>query len=111
MAESEPVNTEEALSDPKWMSAMKDEVESIEKNNTWMLVDLPKGKKAIGVKWVFKVKANLKGEIIKHKARLVAKGILQKEGIDFDEVFAPVARHETIRLVVAIANTNSWPLY
>ncbi|XP_050919399.1 uncharacterized mitochondrial protein AtMg00820-like [Lathyrus oleraceus] len=107
MAESEPVNMEEALSDPKWMSAMKDELESIKKNNTWMLVDLPKGKKAIGVKWVFKVKANPKGEIIKHKARLVAKGFLQKEGIDFDEVFAPVARHETIRLVVAIANTNS----
>jgi len=111
MAESEPVNTEEALSDPKWMCAMKEELNSIEKNSTWMLVDLPKGKKAIGVKWVYKVKANPKGEIIKHKARLVAKGFLQKEGIDFDEVFAPVARHETIRLVVAMANNNSWPLY
>ncbi|XP_058765508.1 uncharacterized protein LOC131639000 [Vicia villosa] len=85
MAESEPVNTEEALRDPKWICAMKEELESIEKNGTWELVDLPHGKKPIGVRWVFKVKANPKGEIIKYKARFVAKGFLQREGIDFEE--------------------------
>ncbi|XP_058784891.1 uncharacterized protein LOC131659762 [Vicia villosa] len=69
MAESEPVNTEEALRDPKWICAMKEELESIEKNGTWELVVLPHGKKPIGVRWVFKVKANPKGEIIKYKAR------------------------------------------
>jgi hypothetical protein len=63
------------------------------------------------VKWVFKVKVNSQGEVTRHKARLVAKGFLQKEGIDFDEVFAPVARIETIRLVVGIANINNWSMY
>lgn len=76
MSKSELVNVEEALSDTKWICAMKEELESIQKNNTWELVDLPKGKKAIGVKWVFKVKVNPKGEIIKHRARLMAKGFL-----------------------------------
>src|ERR1044072_2690340 len=90
---------------------MKEELESIEKNNTWELVDLPERKKEIGVKWVYKVKANPKGEIVKHKARLVAKGFLQREGIDYDEVFAPVARLETLRLVVGIANSKNWQMY
>lgn len=111
MAESEPVNEEEALSDPKWICAMKEELESIEKKGTWELVDLPLGKKPIGVRWVYKVKANPKGEVIKHKARLVAKGFLQREGIDYEEVFAPVARLETIRLVVGIAHNNNWMVY
>ncbi|XP_058775646.1 uncharacterized protein LOC131649925 [Vicia villosa] len=99
MAESEPVNTEEALRDPKWICAMKEELESIEKNGTWELVDLPHGKKPIGVRWVFKVKANPKGEIIKYKARLVAKGFLQREGIDFEEELNS-SEGETITLLV-----------
>ena len=57
------------------------------------------------------MKANRKGEIIKHKARLVAKGFLQREDIDFEEVFTPIARIETIRLVVGIANNNNWSIY
>lgn len=92
MAESEPMKTKEALSDPKWICAMKEEMELIEKNKTWELVGLPKGNKPIGVRWVYKVKANPKGEIIKHKARLLANGFLQREGMDFEEVFVPVAR-------------------
>ena len=87
---------------------MNEELKSIEVNNTWSLVELPQGKKLIDVKWVYKVKLNPKGEVTRHKARLVAKGFLQKEGIDFDEVFAPVARIETIRLVVGLANMNNW---
>ena len=74
----------------------------------YTLVELPQGKKAIDVKWVYKLKMNPKGEVTRHKARLVAKGFLQKEGIDFDEVFAPVARIEIIRLVVGLAEINSW---
>ena len=88
------------------MKAMNEEVKSIKDNNTWSLVELPQGKKAIDVKWVYKVKTNSKGEVTRHKARLVAKGFLQKEGIDFDEVFAPVARIKTIRLVVGLAEIN-----
>lgn len=98
---------EEALSDPKCICAMKEEMESIEKNNNWDLVDLSDGKKPIGVRCVFKVKENLKSEIIKHKTRLVANGFLQKEGINFEEVLTPVVRIENIRLVNGIANNNN----
>ncbi|CAJ2632822.1 unnamed protein product [Trifolium pratense] len=111
LADTEPVSMSEALSDPKWINAMIEELDSIENNDTWSLVSLPHGKKAIDVKWVFKVKVNSQGEVTRHKARLVAKGFLQKEGIDFEEVFAPVARIETIRLVVGLANINNWSIY
>ena len=76
---------------------------SDKKNGTWELTDLPKGGKAIGVKWVYKTKFNEKGEVEKHKARLVAKGYTQQYGVDYTEVSALVARMETIRLVVALA--------
>lgn len=67
MVESEPMKNEEALSDPKLICVMKEELKSIEKNKIWELVKLPQGNKPIGVKWVYKVNANHKGEIIKHK--------------------------------------------
>jgi hypothetical protein len=110
MADSEPINWNEAIACPKWNQAMKDELHSIEKNHTWKLVELPPHKKAISVKWVFKLKKNPDGSIVKHKARLVARGFLEQQGIDFTEVYAPVARMETIRLVVAIANSYGWTL-
>ncbi|GAU51256.1 hypothetical protein TSUD_412480, partial [Trifolium subterraneum] len=75
-AEAEPVNFEDAVKNEKWLSAMNEEIESIERNNTWELVDLPHGKKAIEVKWVYKVKLNPNGEITRHKARLAVKGFL-----------------------------------
>ncbi|CAL2270440.1 unnamed protein product [Prunus armeniaca] len=71
---SDPISFEEAVKDTKWQMAMEAEINSIEKNHTWELTDLPKGHKTIGVKWVFKTKLNEKGEIGKHKAHLVAKG-------------------------------------
>ena len=104
----QPINVEEALQEPQWIQAMKEELSSIKKNHTWDLVNLPKGKRPIEVKWVFKVKKNPKGEVVKHKARLVAKGFLQREGVDYGEIFAPVARIETIRLVVEIASLRRW---
>ena len=91
-ADVKPINVAEALKDSKWVKAMNEEVKSIKDNNTWSLVELPQGKKVIDAKWVYKLKMDPKGEVARHKARLVAKGFLQKEGIDFDEVFAPVAR-------------------
>jgi hypothetical protein len=111
MAESEPIDVDTALRSNKWRCAMIEELDSIESNQTWELVDLPHKKKAIDVKWVFRLKFNSKGVVTRHKARLVAKGFLQKQGIDFDEVFAPVTRMETIRLVTAIANNNNWSMY
>ena len=90
---------------------MDDEIKSIEKNAIWKLNALPKGHKAIGVKWVYKIKKNAKGEIKKHKARLVAKGYNQKAGIDYDEAFAHVACLEIIRLIISLAAKNRWRIH
>ncbi|GKE92727.1 ribonuclease H-like domain, reverse transcriptase, RNA-dependent DNA polymerase [Tanacetum coccineum] len=81
LAEDEPKNYKEASSDQKWIEAMKVELDSINRNNTWELTTLPKGHKAIGLKWVFKTKKDANGNIIKHKARLVAKGYIQQHAI------------------------------
>ncbi|BBN68281.1 BURP domain-containing protein [Prunus dulcis] len=86
-------------------------MEMIEKNETWELVDRPSNKPVIGVKWVYKTKLNLDGSIQKHKARLVVKGYAQKPGIDFNETFAPVARLDTIRTLIALAAQKGWKLY
>ena len=107
----EPVSFAEAKKSKKWTRACEDEIESIIKNDTWELVDLPYGAKAIGLKWVFKLKRNADGTINKFKARLVAKGYVQQYGVDFDEVFAPVARLETIRLLINLAAANGWEVH
>ncbi|GKB77477.1 putative ribonuclease H-like domain-containing protein, partial [Tanacetum coccineum] len=72
--------------------------------NVWRLVDLPKGKHAIGTKWVYRNKKDERGIVVRNEARLVAQGYTQEEGIDYDEVFAPVARIEAIRLSLAYAS-------
>ncbi|GKA09506.1 zinc finger, CCHC-type containing protein [Tanacetum coccineum] len=109
--EEEPRNYKEASTDKKWIEAMKIELDSINKNNTWTLTTLPINQKAIGLKWVYKAKRDAKGKIIKYKARLVAKGYVQEQGIDFDEVFAPVARIETVRLILALAAYHGWQVH
>eukprot|EP00253_Pinus_taeda_P022380 PITA_22380 len=90
---------------------MNEEIGAIEKSKTWELVDLPKGKDAIGVKWVYKTKGNVEGKIDRHKARLVVKGYKQQQGKDYDETFAPVARMETVRTVLFIAAQHKWKIY
>jgi Reverse transcriptase (RNA-dependent DNA polymerase) len=80
---------------------MDEEMKAIEKNETWEMTDLPKRHKPIGVKWVYKKKMTPQCIIKRHKTRLVVKGYRQKAGIDYDEVFAPVARIETIRLLIS----------
>ncbi|KAJ7961274.1 Retrovirus-related Pol polyprotein from transposon TNT 1-94 [Quillaja saponaria] len=111
VANSEPLFFEEAENDKKWRQAMDEEIIAIEKNDTWELANLPKDHKAIGVKWVYKVKKNAKGEVEKYKMRLVAKGYAQKQGIDYEEVFAPVACLETIRLLISFAAHKHWKIY
>jgi hypothetical protein len=93
-----------------WRKAMDLEIESIESNNTWELTTLPEGVKAIGVKWVYKTKYNENGEVDKHKAILVTNRYIysQKYGIDYHEVFAPVA---TIRIVIALAASKGWCVF
>lgn len=110
-AEAEPVTFADAVQDSKWVQAMEEELKSIERNGTWKLVELPPNKKSIAVKWVYKVKLNPDGGVNKYKARLVAKGLLQKPGIDFGEVFAPVARVETVTMVIAFASWHDWSMY
>ena len=107
----DPIHFEYAVKEQKWRKAMDNEINSIEKNNTWTLSELPKGVKKIGVKWVFKTMRDENGKIIKHKARLVAKGYPQKQGIDYSEVFAPVARLDTVRMVIATATQKGWKIF
>lgn len=102
-AEDDPVTYWEASGNKKWEKAMEAELDSIEENETWELVDLPEGMKKIGVKWVYKTKMNERGEVDKFKARLVAKRYSQVYRVDYDEVFAPVARWDTIRMLLAEA--------
>jgi hypothetical protein len=87
----EPRTLKEADGDPNWVATMEEELASIHDNKTWSLAELPRGHRAIGLKWVYKVKHDEKGNIVKCKARLVAKGYVQQPGVDFDEVFMPVA--------------------
>lgn len=90
---------------------MKQEIDAINKNQTWDLVEHPTGKKSIRVKWIYKTKHNAQGEIEKHKACFVAKGYKQKQGIDYQDYFAPVARLETIRLILALSAQNDWNIF
>ena len=90
---------------------MDEEIKAIKKNDTWELVTLPIGKKTIGVKWVYKLKKIAKGKVERYKARLVVKGYSQRQGIDYDEVFAPVACLETIRLLISLVAQNQWRIF
>jgi hypothetical protein len=107
----EPTCFQEAAGNNDWMAAMDSEIQSINKNKTWNLVELPAGHKPIGLKWVYKLKKNADGEVVKHKARLVAKGYVQKQGVDYEEVFAPVARLDTMRLLLAMAANWGWEVH
>lgn len=91
-----------------WMDAMKSELKAIDDNQTWELTTLPPGRKAIGSRWVFKAKKDETGAVTKFKARLVAQGFSQKFGIDYDQVFAPVARSATLRLVLSVAGNRNY---
>jgi Reverse transcriptase (RNA-dependent DNA polymerase) len=97
--------------DPKWKSAMLEELEALDKNKTWELVSLPPGKKAVGCKWVFTVKQNPEGRVERYNARLVAKGYSQTYDIDYDETFAPVAKMSTVRTLISLAGNEGWKLH
>ncbi|XP_019706599.1 uncharacterized mitochondrial protein AtMg00820-like [Elaeis guineensis] len=99
----EPQSFEEAAKKDVWRKAMDDEITTIEKNKTWELVDLPKGKDVTSLKWVYKTKFNEDGSIQKYKAILAAKGYSQQPRIDFNETFASIARMETVRIILALA--------
>ncbi|MCO5610442.1 hypothetical protein L7F22_064680 [Adiantum nelumboides] len=102
---------EQALECVQWKDAMQQEIDSIHKNHTWDLVDLPTGKKPIGTKWVFKVKRKQDDTVDRYKARLVAKSYAQQKGIDYDETFTPTSRASTVRSLVAIAAHHNWKVH
>ncbi|TQD97326.1 hypothetical protein C1H46_017084 [Malus baccata] len=105
-----PTRVEEALKDSKWTKAMQDEMEALQKNNTWSVVPLPKGKKSVGCKWVFTIKHKTDGTIDKYKARLVAKGFTQTFGVNYQETFAPVVKMNTIRVLLSLTANHDWPM-
>nr|GEV63068.1 hypothetical protein [Tanacetum cinerariifolium] len=102
---------EQALKDPSWIEAMQDELLQFKMQKVWVLVDLAKGKRAIGLKWVFRIKKDERGIFVKNKACIVAQGHTQEEGIDYEEVFAPVAMIEAIRLFLAYASFIGFMVY
>ena len=101
----EPATVSEALHGPhseQWREAMQEEIDSLQEHDVYELTELPRGRKAVGCKWVFKIKHNADGSVERYKARLVAQGYSQRYGLDYDETFSPVVRFESIRTVVAL---------
>ena len=99
------------MKDDSWIIAMQDELNQFERNEVWKLVPRPNDHLVIGTKWVFRNKQDESSIVVRNKARLVAKGFNQEEGIDYEETFAPVARLEAIRMLLAYASSNNFKLF
>lgn len=106
-----PNSVQEKLKNPGWKAATYEEITALEKNDTWELTLLPPGKKTVGCRWLFTVKHNADGSVERLKARLVARGYTQTYGIDYQETFAPVAKQNTIRVLLFLAANSNWPLH
>jgi hypothetical protein len=111
LIEKEPTFFEEAIQKKEWMDAMTEEYQSIIKNVVWEIVPRPKNKDVVYSKWIYKIKHVADRSIEKHKARYVARGFSQKEGIDYEAMFAPVARYTYIRTIIALATKMKWKLH
>ncbi|GJU41593.1 ribonuclease H-like domain-containing protein [Tanacetum coccineum] len=107
----EPKSFFEASKYPHWTDAMNKKIDALLRNGTWEIIELPKGRKAIGSKWIYKIKFKSSSEIDKYKARLVAQGFGQKEGIDYEETFSPVVKMVTVRCLLNITVSMSWPVF
>ena len=107
----EPKNVEEALGDADWINFMQEELHQFERSKVWYLVPRPEGRTVIGTRWVFRNKLDENGVITSFKSRLVVQRYNQEEGIDYDETFAPVARMEAIRILIAFAAFMGFKLY
>ncbi|KAL2249991.1 UNVERIFIED_CONTAM: Retrovirus-related Pol polyprotein from transposon RE1 [Sesamum indicum] len=107
----EPRDYKEAQGKPEWEEVMQQEIDALERNNTWEVSTLPPGKNCVGCKWIFKLKLKPDGTLERCKARLVAKGYSQKEGEDYGDCFAPVAKAVTVRTFLRVAAARKWPLH
>jgi len=107
----EPKNVKEALTDEFWTGAMQEELNQFKRSELWDLVPRPKGMNVFGTKWIYKNKSDKNGVVTRNKARLVAQGYTQLEGLDFDETFAPVARLESIRLLLGVSCILKFKLF
>ena len=104
-----PASHRTALSEPAWRSAMEDEFDALQRNQTWTLVPRPPGTNIVGSKWIFKTKFRPDGSVDKHKARLVARGFTQQYGIDYYDTFSHVVKPAvTVRLVLSLAVSRGW---
>ena len=106
----EPQFYHQAVGDPNWEAAMVVELNALEQNHTWSIVSLPPNKKAIGCKWVFRIKYKVDGSIERYKARLVAKGYTQQQGLDYTKTFSLVAKMVTVKLFLALIVVHGWVL-
>lgn len=111
LLDSEPSTYDEASKHPCWRDAMIEEYESIMHNDVWEIVSRPEGKSVVTSRWIFKIKHAANGSIEKYKVRFVARDFSQREGVDYDETFAPIARFTSIRTIIALASTMRWRLY
>ncbi|KAI3681374.1 hypothetical protein L6452_36168 [Arctium lappa] len=111
LSKIEPTRVSEALADPYWVVSMQEELNQFDALQVWRLVPKPKGKTIIGTKWIFKIKKDEAGTVIRNKVRLVAKGYRQKEGLDYDETYAPVTRLEAIRMFLAYAAHKNFTVF
>ncbi|MCO5606801.1 hypothetical protein L7F22_060992 [Adiantum nelumboides] len=107
----EPTYFEEAAENDKWQEAMNEEMDALYGNEMWELVPLPKGKKPIGCRWVYKVKHNSYGSVSRYKARLVGKGYAQTYGIDYEETISPIAKMAIVRAIIVVAAAKGWILH
>jgi hypothetical protein len=111
LLDEEPTCFEEAIQKKEWADAMTEEYQSIIKNDVWEIVPRLKSKDVVSSKWLFKIKHVADGSIEKYKARFVARGFSQKEGIDYEETFAPMARYTSIRTIISLAAKMKWKLH
>jgi len=109
--EQELTTYKQAVTGPhadKWVEGIKAELDALHSNNTWSVVPIPAGRKIVGSKWIFKLKHDADGVVNRHKARLVAQGFTQQPGLDFDEIFAPVVRYDSLRILIALTAHFRW---
>ena len=109
--DADPSTYEEVATQQVWRDAMVEEYQSIMKNDVWEVVPRPEGKSVVTSKWIFKIKHASNGSVEKYKARFVARGFSQKEGVDCDETFAPVAKYTSMGAIISLASGLGWRLH